>query len=224
MPIKINFLAERIEAEAARRKDPVLRSGWWAASLVLLVLLYSGTLKMKQMKLDAEIKGLESEYSTWEPKEAKAKETITKLREVEDKIGALYNLGTNRFLWGPVLNAIQFSMIPNVNVTLLQGKSSYVSKEKETKKVGGQTVVVKPARVTETVSLTIGAKCFGTAFDSRINQFKDALLSSSFFEENITNANNLELSERSMPQTDPAGGLEPFVVFNLQCRFPPVTR
>ena len=47
MPIRINLLAEQLEAEEARRRDPIKRALWMGGSFFVTLVLFSASLQYR---------------------------------------------------------------------------------------------------------------------------------------------------------------------------------
>ena len=48
---------------------------------------------------------------------------------MDRKLSALEALSTNRFLWAPVLNALQKTMVDHVQVTKLKGDQAFLRED-----------------------------------------------------------------------------------------------
>src|SRR6185295_11733518 len=129
MPIRINLLAEAQAAEDLRRKDPVKRALWVGGFIVFLVLLWSSTLQLKVMTSKNNLTGLESKWTSIE----KGYEQVVNIRkqftEVEQKLVALQQLTTNRFLWGTTLDALQKTIVDDVQFVRNKGEQSFTLSE-----------------------------------------------------------------------------------------------
>ena len=106
MPIRINLLAEAQAAEEIRRKDPVKRGAWVAVFLILLVLVWSSSLRIKLMTSNISLNRLQGSLSSRTNQYVKILNDQKKLEEVTGKLAALGSLATNRFLYGDMLNAL----------------------------------------------------------------------------------------------------------------------
>src|SRR6185503_18997333 len=107
MPIRINLLAEAQAQEELRRKDPVKRAFFVASCIVAAVLLWGTTLQVKIMAARSELNSLSTD---WKKIEKPYNEAVGYKRqniEADDKLSALQNYTTNRFLWGTAFNAFQ---------------------------------------------------------------------------------------------------------------------
>ena len=107
MPIRINLLAEAHAAEEMRRRDPVKRGIYAGAFLVACVVIWALTLQVKIVAANHELKTLETQWKAIYKDYQVAVDKRRRSLEVEQKLGALQALHTNRFLWGNALNAFQ---------------------------------------------------------------------------------------------------------------------
>jgi hypothetical protein len=223
MAIRINLLAEAQALEEQRRKDPVKRAIWIGAFCVSLVLLW-------MLKLQLDIGFAQSDYEekvkSWTNNMARyASVTNNQIQivEVEQKTAALDRLATNRFLWAPVLNALQKTMVDNVQVIHLTGEQRY---EKEEARVlgRGSTKVTIPEAATEKVTLYIDAKDYDSN-DQGYNKFKESLCNFDFFVVHTGRKDGFILDGTlSGPTADAGDPSRQFVTFRLTSHFQEVRR
>src|SRR5678815_1082539 len=107
MPIRINLLAEAHAAEELRRKDPVKRGIYGAVFVVSCVLIWALTLQLKIVAAKHELGSLEIQWKSIDKDYQVAVDKRRRSLEVEQKLGALQALTTNRFIWGNALNGFQ---------------------------------------------------------------------------------------------------------------------
>lgn len=232
MPVRINFLSEAIAAEEARRNDPVKRSMWIGVFLIFLVVLWYSTLLFEQMVISSRLEEKKTEWSRLEPANKELREASNGIREAMMKIESLDRLATNRFLWAPVLNALQYTMVEDrVQLVRLNGAHSYVvmlppkedAKKKETSTGDRKAPVAKkkskPSAATEKIVLTLDARDYGSQGEQNFNAFIDAIGQSPFFKSKLE-AGGVKLA-KLLPPTAEAGGAEKsFTAFTVECKFP----
>src|SRR5581483_549438 len=179
MPIRINLLAEAQAAEEMRRNDPVKRAIWIGAFCVAVVALWGFKVQMdisvaktRYNALDAGWKGDEARYIAVTNSQART-------AEIERKLAALDRLTTNRFLWAPVLNALQKTALNEVAVTHFRGEQGYTTEEPH---MNGKTYV--PGEVTEHVKVSIEARD-NDPNDQGYNKYKETLNQSDYFIKHI---------------------------------------
>jgi hypothetical protein len=224
MPIKINLLAEAIAAEEERRRDPVKRGTYVAGLLVLCVVFWAAMLQLKVMSAKSALGALESKWKLIEKSYQATADAQKASIEAEQRLAALHELSTNRFLWGNALNAFQqtLSGVEGVQMLKLKTEQNYMiidgtpARTNDTKVIQG-----KPPTSTERISMTIEA--MDTSAGRRVNQFKEAIANVPFFKESLNKTNGVMLLSRSAPQAS-ANGNSTFVTFSLKATFPEKTR
>ena len=224
MPIRINLLAEAHEAEDARRKDPVKRGSYIGAFIVFCVVLWSGTLQMKIIVAKSELGSVNVRWSSIEKPHKTTVDAQKTGMEEENRLAALHQMSTNRFLWGPALNAFQQTAVDGIQVVKLKTEQTYFASETTPSRTNGTTVVVgKPATATELVSMTIDAMDASLTPGKSINSYREAVAKAAFFKANLNKTNGVMLVSRSAPQNSPSGD-RTFVMFSLKATFPEKTR
>jgi hypothetical protein len=226
MPIRINLLAESQAAQEQRRKDPVKRAILVGCLAVFSVLLWSSTLQVQIVAARSNLNTLEG---NWKSVEGNYQGAVTKSRqsiETEQKLRALENYTTNRFLWGSLLNAFQMTMnnMENLQVTRLKGEQAYVlTAETNARTNGTQVIPGRPATTTEKMSLTIDAVDSSVQTGGNVKRFKEAIASVPYFETHLQKTNGVLLTSLSPPINGPLSR-NPYVTFTLQCYFPEKVR
>jgi hypothetical protein len=226
MPIRINLLAEAHAAEEERRKDPVKRAGYVAALIVLCVVLWAVMLQFKVGAAKSELGRLEARWKAIEKNYQGAVNAQKASLDVDQRLGALHQMTTNRFLWGNVLNAFQQTLanIEGVQVVKLKTEQTYLIGEGTAARTNGATVIPgKPPTSTERVSMTIEAMDVSAQPGRRVNQFRESIAAVPFFKEVLNKTNGVMLLSRSAPQNS-ANGTHSFVMFSLKATFPEKTR
>jgi len=224
MPIRLNLLAEAQAAEDMRRRDPVKRAIWSGVVIVALMLCWSLSLQFKAVLLNTQVSRLRgelvartNEYQTVLSHEQQA-------AELKKKTTALNQLAAARFLNGPLLNALQQTTVPDVQLLHVTVNQSYVctaevkpQNDEGTKKPG------KPATATESSLLTVEASDTSANPGDQVTKLKDAIACNGYFKTNLVRTNPVVLKSLSPQQLAPGSGL-PCVLFTLQCRYPDHTR
>jgi hypothetical protein len=226
MAIHINLLAEAQAAEEQRRKDPVKRALLVAASLVSLVLVWSASLQFKVMAAKSDFDGLQSKWEAIDKSYQAAVASQRRSLEAEEKLAALEQLTTNRFLWGNALNAIQQTMsgVDAVQVVRLRGEQNYVLTEGTKPRTNGMQVIAgKPGTSTEKIVLTLEALDSSAPPGGQVSKFKESITQVPYFQSALQKTNGVLLTSLSAPQISPQGR-NPFVMFTLQCYYPETVR
>ncbi len=224
MPIRINLLAEAQAAEELRRKDPVKRATLAALVVVILVAAWAAKLQVSIISSGKSLSSLEVEWKAIDPQYQQVVQRQRELIEAEQKLSALHQLTTNRFLWGTALNALQQSVgkIDDIQVIHFKTEQSYLSAE-DLKARGDTSAGAAGATATEKISLTIEGLDFANPPGSQITRFKEAIAGVPFFQDNLQKTNAVLLTSLSAPQPLPSGKGS-FVRFTLQCSFPEKVR
>lgn len=219
--ISLNLLAEEQEAAELRRRDPVRRGFWVAVAAVLAMVLWSGLLGFQVVNANRQLGRQETELKNLQ-NEAKESLTITgQAGEVERTLAALQRLGTNRFLWAPTLNALQFTTLPEIHFHRLKIEQTVVvppapKPVKPVKPVKPGVTNAPPPAVERTV-LTIQAKNYGEA--QTMEKFIEAISVFPFFTNALRKDQPVSLKDFQQRQVDPADPGKSFVLFTTECIF-----
>jgi hypothetical protein len=220
MPIRINLLAEAQAAEEMRRKDPVKRAIWIAGFCVCVVLLWMLKLQLDIHFSESECSSFEKRFSDINAKYAAVTNNQIKTVQVDQKLAALDKLTTNRFLWAPLLNALQKTLVDNVQVIRLSSEQRY-SKEDSRTIGSGATKIVFPGAVVEKISLTIDARDLNPA-EQGYTKYKESLGNCDYFVKNLKRRDGFVLDTLSPPSADPTDPTRQFVTFTLTSHFPEI--
>ena len=218
MPIRINLLAEALEEEDLRRRDPVKRAiyvgvllavlalVWWSSTLVEYMLTRSG-----YNQIQAEISSRTNEYSVVQISQKKINDT-------QNRLDALHKYNAARFLQGNLLNALQQIYVPNVQMVRLRLDQIYTPNAGVAAKTNSFGIVAgHPATSTERKLLTLEARDFSSSPGEQVNTFKNNLAVQAYFSTNLSATNGLRLSSLSPTQISP--DIKPYVIFSVECRF-----
>jgi hypothetical protein len=223
MPIRINLLAEAQANEELRRKDPVKRSAWIAGFFVSLVLLWILKLQCDIWFDQKDLARINGRWTEIKSNYAAVTNNVLKTAEIDQKLAALDELETNRFLWAPVLNALQKTVINDVQVLHIKGQQIYAKEDARQigNSAGSKTV---PASMTEKISLFIDAKdC--NAGQENYTKYKEALCESEFFVKSLGRRDGFVIEGTlSQPTADPSDPSRTFITFALVSHFPEVRR
>ncbi|MDB6066785.1 MAG: hypothetical protein JWR26_2993 [Pedosphaera sp.] len=221
MPIRINLLAEAQAAEEIRRRDPVKRSAWAGGCLVALVLIWSSFLQAKIITDNSKLTNLEAKLGSKTNQYSQIISNKKRLKDVEDKLQSLNRLVTNRFLNGTVLDALQHSTIAGIQLTRMRTEQSFeIVPEVKPVLQDGKRLPGKPGGSTERIKLVLDAK--DTSLNpggDLINRYKETLAHTTYFQNEHISTNDILLKNLSAPQLDTESG-KPYVLFNLECRYP----
>jgi hypothetical protein len=221
MPIQINLLAEAQAAEELRRKDPVKRGIWIAGFLVSLVLLWILKLQCDIWFGQNTYNRLENEWKRDFDKYAGVTNQQARTAEVNQKLAALDNLATNRFLWAPVLNALQKTMVDHIQVTHIWCEQAETEEAAHDVGSGSSKMHVAGGMV-EKIILYIEAEDTNPK-GRNYDKYKESLCSSDFFVKSLKRKDGFVLDGTlSGPVADPSDPGRQFVTFKLKSIFPEV--
>jgi hypothetical protein len=218
MPLRINLLAEELALEELRRKDPFKRAIWVAGFLIFLVLLCGLTLFLKIVIAKAELTGLQARWQSLEKVAKQVDEDRRRTIEIEQKLSALLQFNTNRFLWANALNALQQACVDNVQLTHLKSEQIYIQVEaiKAPSPVAGATAAAgKPALATEKIVVHLEGKDYSHRAAEQVPRYKEVIQAFPFFQATLQKTNSILLTSLSPPQTDPSKKTT-CVLFGLQ--------
>lgn len=225
MPIRINLLAEAQAAEELRRRDPVKRAIWVAVVLVSAMLVWIGSLQVKIIADKANLGNLEARLSSRTNQFVQILNNKSTLDGMNEKLGALNRLVTNRFLEANVLNAMQRAIVPGIHIIRLRTDQSYeeIPAVKATVEKG-KNIAGKPGGATEKIKLTLDAKdASDNPGGDQINKFRELLACTPYFKNQNISTNDIRLKTYSSPQLDNDSG-KAYVLFSLECSYPDHTR
>jgi len=221
MPIRINLLAEAQAAEELRRRDPVKRALWLCGLVVVLVLAWSSSLQVKIMREKEKLGTMERKLNAQANEYQQVIADQKRLVETDQKLASLRQLAANRFLWASVLNELQQTTVPDVQLLQLKSEQTFLVTEEVRPRTNEFNKVIpgKPATVTEKVALALKARDTGPGPGDQVAKFKDAIANAPYFQTLLGKTNEVKLTNLSTPQTDADSG-RPFVQFTLECRLP----
>jgi uncharacterized protein YdbL (DUF1318 family) len=225
MPIRLNLLAEAQAAEEARRRDPVKRTAWVSALIIVVILVWSSSLQLKAILIHSEVSRLEGQINSQTNQYRVVLDNQTKAADAKRKLDALRNLSANRLLQGTLLNALQKTTVDDVQLLRLRLDQTYTCFEGTKPHTNDDNILVpgKPATSTEKILLTLeGADSCANPGD-QLNRYKDALGTNAYFKQVLLKTNAISLKNMAPPQVSPATGKRS-VIFTLECRYPDKTR
>jgi hypothetical protein len=220
MAIRINLLAEEQAAEELRRKNPVKLVIWVGSFLVIAMALWIVKLQLDIGYSKTKYSSLDQQWKDNIAKYAAVTNNMAKIAEIDKKLDALDRLSTNRFFWGPVLDAFQQTVVNDIQVTRLAGEQRYVKEEAKT--IGtGATKKVIPGSTVEKTTLYVDAKDYNPNAQT-YDKFKETLSDFGFFVSNLQRGFVLE-GTLSAPSVDPTDLNKQFVNFKLVAHFKDMT-
>lgn len=224
MPIRLNLLAESQAAEELRRRDPVKRALWAGIVIIALLGCWSFSLQFKVVILSTQVSRVHGALGSHTNAYQAVISHQQQIAETKKKITALKRLSSTRFLNGPLLNALQLSTVPDVQLLRASLTQTYTATaEVKPQNEDGNHKPGKPATATEAIILTLDASDTSANPGDQVTKLKDALACNAYFKDKLVHNNPVVLKSLSPQQLAPGSGL-PCVLFSLQCRFPDHTR
>jgi hypothetical protein len=180
MPIRINLMAEAQALEEARRRNPVKLGIWIAGFFVAVVMLWIAKLQLDIYFAKNEWGTLNSQWRAAEDKYNNVTNQEARIEGIKEKIAALDHLKTNRFLWGPVLNALQQTVVDQIQVTRVWGAQTF--EHEAPRSIGsGASLKTIPGTVNfEKVKLSIAGKDYSPTAEG-YKKYEDTLNHFDFF-------------------------------------------
>lgn len=223
MPIRINLLAEALELEEQRRRDPVKRAIYIACGIIGLFLVWAASKQVLIYAQQRRLSDLESQIQEASAEYNQVHANQQKLKEIRANLDSLTALATNRLLQGNVLNALQKVTHEDIQLTRFKVVQYYTATAAEKSKVNettGRTTPGKPATAIEQISFSIEARDFSLRPGEEVlNKWRQSLGDAPFFSELLGQTNEFRLTSRLQPTVLP-GSQKPFVTFTLEARVP----
>lgn len=211
-------MADALAEEDLRRRDPVKRAIFGGAFLVALSLVWFSSIWLTFVLKKGELNSIEVQIQTHTNDYAQVQNNLKKIADVQKRMDALDRLAAARFLQGNLMNALQQTYVPNVQLSRLRVDQNYSASPAIPAKTNSFGVVAgRPPTITQHVTLAMDAKDFSQNPGDQVPHFKDALAKQDYFSHNLDTTNGIRLSGLSALQT-PGDG-KPFVMFTLECRF-----
>jgi hypothetical protein len=228
MPIRLNLLAEAQAAEEMRRRDPVKRTIWVGAILVSLMLAWSSSLQVKTMMAANEAGRLEAQMNSNSNSYKSVLDDLKKKDELQGKVLALYQLSSNRFLQGNLLNALQQTNSDDVQLLHLKLDQSYavVEATKPRTNENNRVIAGRPGTATERIVLMLDGFDSSANPGDQVTTYKRAVANHPYFRSLLGKTNDVNLKNLSPPELMPIAGTvgKPCVLFTLECRMQEKTR
>lgn len=151
----------------------------------------------------------------WTQNEAKFKELEAKRNDsvdTESEIASLQRYTTNRFLWAPILDDLQFSLIPNIYLSSLNAEQSL---EFTPQRQQGEATI--PASVKESVRLFVKGFDTSPELNLSINNYSKHLVDGETMGKYLTSDGQIQLNEVGNRRVDPVDPDITYVEFTLLC-------
>jgi hypothetical protein len=223
MPIRLNLLAEAQAAEDMRRRDPVKRAIIAGSLAICLMLAWSSSLQLKSMMLGRQVASSENQMKSFTNEFQQVLSSQKKIEDINFKLTKLQELSNDRFLQANALNALQRTIVDNVQLLHLKTEQSYSFTDAVKPKTNDTRVIPgKPATATERIVVTLEGSDSSDNPGDQALRYKDAIATNDYFKTMTGKPNSVALKSLSPPDINPNGRRSAF--FNIECRFPEITR
>ena len=224
MPIRINLMAEAQALEEARRRNPVKLGIWIAGFFVALMGLWIAKVQMDVYFAKNEKSMLDAQWQADYDKYKGITNQLALIAGTKAKIAALDHLHTNRFLWGSVLNALQQTVVDQVQVTHFWGLQTIEREAPKTIGAGASTKTIPGSANFEKIKLSIAGRDYSAAADGYMN-YEHALNQFEFFAKKIGGREGFTIEGAPGPKSaDAPGSPREFRVFTLTNQLPEIRR
>ena len=229
--ISINLLAEEQETAEWRRHDPVRRGFWGAGLAVGLMLIWGAVLGYQLWQSSKRAVQLEARLKALQDTPGESINNIQRINEMGNRIRALDRHGQERMLWTPILNALQFTTVEDIEfhklvVSLTLTKPPPVAAAPATRtpvppatRTLGPPAAVKPKPpppVTEKVVISIQGKNYGDP--KQIDRLIEEIVRNPYFRERLRADQPPVLLKDMQPrQVDPGNPNRTFALFTIEC-------
>jgi Tfp pilus assembly PilM family ATPase len=216
--VQINFLAERLETAARRRRNPLRIGALAAAAAFVAMAAWAGYTHYALAQTSAELQRLERETKEVQAIAASAAKVVLNGNATLTTTAALDQYATNRLLFAPVLNALQEVSTDDIQVInlSLQQILQYTPPVKSV--IKDRRTPAKKGFVSARLALSIQSKNFGDP--KRSDEFMDHLANQSYFQKNLQNVNPVTLKTRLPRQVDPLDPNKVYNLFTIECSYP----
>lgn len=190
-----------------RRRDPVKRAFWIGGFCLFLMVLWAALLQLKLLAANSTLGRHNRDWRSIEKRYGQITNNQAVTGDMERKLVALQRVATNRFLWGPPLNALQTTTTDNVQLVRLSTLQSSTART---------ATKSKPAAITDKVSFTLQARDLSPPSEQKLIE---ALWASPYFKQNLRKGDGIQLKNVGTPQVDPLTRLRTSL-FTIECFYP----
>ncbi len=215
-------MAEAQALEDARRRDPVKLGIWIAGFFVAVVLLWMAKLQLDIHFARNDWGTLNTQWKAAEDKYNNVTNAEARIEAVKEKIAALDHLKTNRFLWGPVLNALQQTVVDPIQVTHVWGLQTFEREASRSIGSGASLKTIPGTANFEKVKLAITGKDYSPTADG-YKKYEDALNHLDFFAKRMGGHDGFTIEGAPSARIpDAPGSPREYRTFTLTNQFPDI--
>ena len=217
-------MAEAQALEEARLHNPVKLGIWIAGFFVAVMGLLIAKVEIDIIFAKNRLDTLNTTWNVNETNYNKATNQQVLISAIEAKIAALDHLQTNRFLWGPVLNALQYTVVTQVTVTRIWGVQTYEHEANKTIGAGASQKTIFGSATFEKVRLSISGRDYSPSGEGYKN-YEDALNHYDFFAKMMGGREGFTIEGAPGPKfADAPGSSREYRAFTLTNQFPEIRR
>ena len=215
-------MAEAQALEEARRRNPVKLGIWIAGFCVALVGLWIAKVQLDIYFAKNELGTLNAQWKAQEEKYINVTNEEARIAVTQGKSAALDHLQTNRFLWGPVLNAFQQTVVDPIQVTHIWGLQTFEREASKSYGAGATMKTIPGSANFEKVKLFIAGKDYSPAAEG-YKKYEDNLNHNDFFAKRMGGREGFTIEGAPGPKfPDAPGSPREFRVFTLTNQFPDI--
>jgi type IV pilus assembly protein PilM len=214
----INLLAEQLEAQERRRRDPFRRAAVVAALLLLGAALWVGQLSLKLRSLRAELADGQDRLDQFRKSSAQTLESARRVGDLDRAVQALQRQASHREAWGSILNSLQFASVPQIQFHRLR-LDQVLNREKLPPAKPADPKAPTPERppnIREHLVLTITGKNYGP--DARLDELISALENDAHLKSRLIGKPPVLLRDLQPRQVDPLDARRAFRLFTIECK------
>jgi type IV pilus assembly protein PilM len=225
--ISINLLAEEQETQEWRRQDPVRRGFWGAGAAVGLILLWGAWEAYQGWRAGQQLVQLQARLKTLQETPGESVISAQRIQEMEKRILALGRQGQERTLWAPMLGALEFTTVEDiefhklsVNLTVTKPPPPPAAPAPGSPAAARTATAPapkpKPAPpVTEKILLSIQGKNYGDP--KQIGRLIEEIARHPYFKDRLRADQPVLLKDLQPRQVDPNNPNRSFALFVIEC-------
>lgn len=191
-----------------RRRDPAKRAIFGGVLAVVVMLVWFSSILLEHMVANSNLSRVQAEIQQHANDYNLVVANLKKINEGQNRLNALRQLSSARFLQGNLMNALQQLYVSNVCLLHVQVLQSYTPQGS--------------GAISEHTVLTLDAKDSSPNPGDQVNRYKEAIGQLDYFRTNLVTNDGVKLNNLS--PTESAPGTRPFVLFTIECHFSDQTR
>ena len=171
MALRLNLNHEILQAERARKRDPLKLSIWGLSLIAAGFAAYYFFQLAKMSVISQEYAHKKAEFDAIEPKAVAAKTREDELSETIRSGDTIVQRIEGRFYWAPMIEQLVNAVPPEVQITKLAGDVQGDTRKKCRLSIDGLSAGTDPRKVAEDLRTAI-AESFGKKYKNVISSFR----------------------------------------------------